>query len=66
LRVIKIFTILKIWVHYLYDERCETYVNHKSLKYLFIQKERNMKQRRWLELIEDYDYDIIIILGRPK
>jgi hypothetical protein len=49
---------LKIWKHYLYGERCEIYTDHKSLKYLFTQKELNMRQRRWLELIKDYDCKI--------
>jgi hypothetical protein len=39
----------------LYGERCEIYTDHKSLKYLFTQKELNMRQRSWLELIKDYD-----------
>jgi hypothetical protein len=42
----------------LYGERCEIYMDHKSLKYLFTQKELNMRQRRWLKLIKDYDYEI--------
>jgi hypothetical protein len=45
---------LKIWWHYLYGERCEIYTDHKSLKYFFTQKELNMRQRRWLELLKDY------------
>jgi hypothetical protein len=49
---------LKIWRHYLYGERCEIYTDHKSLKYLFTQKELNMRQRRWLELIKNYDCEI--------
>ncbi|KAL8134291.1 hypothetical protein AgCh_009363 [Apium graveolens] len=49
---------LKIWRHYLYGEKCEIYTDHKSLKYIFTQKELNMRQRRWLELIKDYDYTI--------
>ena len=49
---------LKIWRHYLYGEKCEIYTDHKSLKYLFTQKELNMRQRRWLELIKDYDCSI--------
>ena len=49
---------LKIWRHYLYRERCEIYTNHKSLKYFFTQKELNMRQRMWLELIKDYDCSI--------
>uniref|UniRef100_A0A2N9IE13 Integrase catalytic domain-containing protein n=1 Tax=Fagus sylvatica TaxID=28930 RepID=A0A2N9IE13_FAGSY len=49
---------LKIWRHYLYGERCEIYTDHKSLKYISTQKELNMRQRRWLELIKDYDCSI--------
>jgi hypothetical protein len=49
---------LKIWRHYLYGEKCEIYTDHKSLKYFFTQKELNMRQRRWLELIKDYDCSI--------
>lgn len=47
--------ILKIRRHYLYGERCEIFTDHKSLKYLFTQKDLNLIQRRWLELIKDYD-----------
>ncbi|WVZ70283.1 hypothetical protein U9M48_018960, partial [Paspalum notatum var. saurae] len=49
---------LKIWRHYLYGQRCEIYTDHKSLKYIFTQNELNMRQRRWLELINDYDMEI--------
>ena len=46
---------LKIWRHYLYGERCYIYTDHKSLKYLPTQKELNLRQRRWMELINDYN-----------
>ncbi|KAG8474400.1 hypothetical protein CXB51_033844 [Gossypium anomalum] len=46
---------LKIWRHYLYGEKCHIYTDHKSLKYLMTQKDLNLRQRRWLELIKDYD-----------
>ena len=49
---------LKIWRHYLYGERCEIFTNLKSLKYFFTQKELNMRQRRWFELVRDYDCSI--------
>ena len=52
---------LKIWYHYIYGVTCRIYTNHKSLKYIFTQKELNMRQRRWLELIKDYDLEISII-----
>ncbi|WRX27657.1 Reverse transcriptase [Theobroma cacao] len=46
---------LKIWRHYFYGEHCRIFTDHKSLKYLLTQKELNLRQRRWLELIKDYD-----------
>ena len=49
---------LKIWRHYLYGERCKIFTDHKSLKYFFTEKELNMRQRRWLELVKDYDCSI--------
>jgi hypothetical protein len=49
---------LKIWRHYLIDHRCEIYSDHKSLKYIFTQTNLNLRQRRWLELIKDYDIGI--------
>ena len=39
----------------LHGETCQVFTNHKSLKYLLTQKELNLRQRRWLELIKDYD-----------
>jgi hypothetical protein len=41
-----------------WDEKCQVYTNHKSLKYIFTQKDLNLWQRRWLELIKDYDLEI--------
>ena len=49
---------LKIWRHYLYGVKCNIYTDHKSLKYFFTQKDLNMRQRRWLELVKDYECDI--------
>ena len=49
---------LKIWRHYLYGVSCRIFTDHKSLQYIFTQKELNLRQRRWLELIKDYDYTI--------
>ena len=49
---------LKIWRHYLYGEKCFIYTDHKSLKYLPSQRELNLRQRRWMELIKDYDCEI--------
>jgi hypothetical protein len=49
---------LKSWRHYLYGKACDIYTDHKSLKYIFTQKELNLRQRRWLELIKDYELSI--------
>jgi hypothetical protein len=49
---------LKTWRHYLYRQKCDVYMDHKSLKYIFTQLELNMRQRRWLDLIKDYELEI--------
>jgi hypothetical protein len=49
---------LKTWRHYLIGHRCEIYSDHKSLKYIFTQADLNLRQRRWLEWIKDYDLEI--------
>nr|GFB71865.1 putative reverse transcriptase domain-containing protein [Tanacetum cinerariifolium] len=49
---------LKIWRHYLYGTRCTVFTDHKSLQHILDQKDLNMRQRRWLELLSDYDCDI--------
>jgi hypothetical protein len=43
---------------YFMGKRCELYIDHKSLKYIFTQPNLNLWQRRWLELIKDYDLGI--------
>jgi hypothetical protein len=57
---------LKIWRHYLIGHRCEIYSDHKSLKYVFTQNDLNLLQRRWLELIKDYDLGINYHLGKAN
>ncbi|KAJ0908417.1 putative nucleotidyltransferase, Ribonuclease H [Helianthus annuus] len=49
---------LKIWRHYLYGTKCVVFTDHKSLQHIFNQKELNMRQRRWVELLNDYDCEI--------
>ena len=49
---------LKIWRHYLYGEQFEVFSDHKSLKYIFTQRDLNMRQRRWMEFLEDYDFTL--------
>ncbi|GJV26183.1 putative reverse transcriptase domain-containing protein [Tanacetum coccineum] len=49
---------LKIWRHYLYGTKSVIYTDHKSLQYIFDQKELNMRQRQWIELLSDYECEI--------
>ncbi|GKD26982.1 putative reverse transcriptase domain-containing protein, partial [Tanacetum coccineum] len=48
----------KIWRNYLYGTKCTVFTDHKSLQHIVDQKELNMRQRRWLELLADYDCEI--------
>jgi hypothetical protein len=57
---------LKTWRHYLYGQKCDIYTDHKSLKYIFTQSELNMRQRRWLELIKDYELEIYYHPGKAN
>ncbi|KAM2004949.1 hypothetical protein ACFX15_000188 [Malus domestica] len=57
---------LKIWRHYLYGEKCKIFTDHKSLQYLFTQHDLNLRQRRWLELLSDYDCTIEYHPGRAN
>ena len=57
---------LKIWRHYLYGETCEIYTDHKSLKYIFQQRDLNLRQRRWMELLKDYDCTILYHPGKAN
>ncbi|KAL4320185.1 hypothetical protein GQ457_18G008680 [Hibiscus cannabinus] len=55
LELIAIVFALKIWRHYLYGEKCHMFTDHKSLRYLLTQKDLNLRQRKWMELLKDYD-----------
>ena len=57
---------LKIWHHYVYGVRCTIYTDHKSLRYLMDQPNLNMRQRRWLDVVKDYDCEILYHLGKAN
>ncbi|GKB76033.1 putative reverse transcriptase domain-containing protein [Tanacetum coccineum] len=60
---------LKIWRHYLYGTKCTVITDHKSLQHILDQKELNMRQRCWLELLSDYDFRVLVMtigLDLPK
>ena len=60
-----VFT-LKIWRHYLYGEEFEVYSDHKNLKYIFTQRDLNMRQRRWMEFLVDYDFTLHYHLSKAN
>ncbi|GKC42811.1 putative reverse transcriptase domain-containing protein [Tanacetum coccineum] len=60
-----VFT-LKIWRHYLYGTKCTVLTNHKSLQHILDQKALNMRQRRWLELLSNYDCEILYNLRKAN
>ena len=57
---------LKQWRHYLYGVKCEVYTDHRSLQYVFTQKDLNLRKRRWIELLKDYDITILYHPGRAN
>jgi len=57
---------LKICRHYLYGAKFEIFSDHKSLKYLFDKKELNMRQRRWMKFLKDYDFELHYHLGKAN
>ena len=57
---------LKIWRHYVYGAQFRVFSDHKSLKYLFDQKELNMRQRRWMEFLKYYDFELLYHPGKAN
>ena len=57
---------LKQWRHYLYGVKCEVYTDHRSLQYVFTQRDLNLRQRRWMELLKDYDVTILYHPGKAN
>ena len=58
MELVAVVFALNIWHHYLYGKEFEVYSDHKSLKYIFTQWDLNMRQRRWMEFLEDYDFTL--------
>ncbi|KAJ9545159.1 hypothetical protein OSB04_024866 [Centaurea solstitialis] len=57
---------LKLWRHYLYGVKCTIYTDHKSLRYFLDQQNLNMRQRRWLDVVKDYDCEILYHPGKAN
>ncbi|MDV3192660.1 MAG: ribonuclease H family protein, partial [Sweet potato little leaf phytoplasma] len=60
-----VFT-LKIWRHYLYGVHVDVFIDHKILQYVLTQKELNLRQQRWLELLKDYDISVLYHPGKAN
>ena len=58
MELVAIVFSLKIWRHYLFGDQFEVFSDHKSLKYIFTQRDLNMRRRRWMEYLEDYDFTL--------
>lgn len=58
--------VLKIWRHYLFGSRFKVFSDHKSLKYLFDQNELNMRHRRCLDFLKDYEFDLSYHHGKAN
>ena len=58
MELVAVIFALKIWHHYLYGEQFKVYSDHKSMKYIFTQRDLNMRRRRWIEFLEDYDFTL--------
>nr|KYP39705.1 Retrovirus-related Pol polyprotein from transposon 17.6 [Cajanus cajan] len=56
--LVAIVFALKIWRHYVYGGKFDVFSDHKSLKYLFDQRELNIRQRRWMKFLKDYDFEL--------
>nr|GEU39699.1 putative reverse transcriptase domain-containing protein [Tanacetum cinerariifolium] len=57
---------LRLWRHYLYGTKCAVFTDHKSLHYILNQKELNLRQHRWIELLSDHDCEIRYHLGKAN
>nr|GFB82034.1 putative reverse transcriptase domain-containing protein [Tanacetum cinerariifolium] len=57
---------LRLWRHYLYGTKCVIYTDYQSLQYILDQKELNVRQRRWIELLSDYDCEICYHPGKAN
>jgi hypothetical protein len=66
LELLAVIYALKAWMHYLLGNLVHIYIDHKSQKYLFTQPDLNMRQWRWLELINDYELEVHYQLGKAN
>ena len=63
--VVIVFTY-KSWKNYLYGEKFKVFFDHKSLKYIFTHQDLNLRQKRWMKYLEDYDFNLEYHLGKAN
>ncbi|WMV54882.1 hypothetical protein MTR67_048267 [Solanum verrucosum] len=61
-----VISVLKLWRHYLYEVHYEIFTDPRCLQYIFSQRDLNLRQCRWLELLKDYDVTILYHLGKAN
>lgn len=66
LELVVVVFALKTWRHYLYGVRVDVFTDHKILRYFFTQRELNLRQRRWLQIIKGYDMSILYHPGKAN
>ena len=66
LELLAVIHALKVWRHYSLGQRFKLVTDHKSLKWIFTQPNLNMRQRRWIEILHEYDFDIIYRPGKEN
>ena len=66
MELIAVIMTLKIWRHYLYGARFEIFTYHKSLKYVFMQQDLNLRQHTWAEYMKDYDFELVYHPGKAN
>ncbi|WMV34382.1 hypothetical protein MTR67_027767, partial [Solanum verrucosum] len=66
LELVVVVFAFKIWCHYIYGVHVDVFIDHKSLQYVFTQKELNLRHRRWLELLKDNDISILYHPGKAN
>ena len=58
MELVAVLFALKLWRHYLYGLHVDVFTDHKNLQYVFTERELNLRQQRWLELLKDYDMNV--------
>ena len=66
LKLAAVVFALNIWINYLYGVHVDVFIDHKSLQYVFTKKELNLRQRRWLEFLKDYDMSVHYHSGKAN